>query len=53
MYDKGQVITRIGEENWEDFENFMYSRKAEYDENGLQIYYEGDVDRFEQLITKQ
>ena len=46
MYSKEEVMREIGEENWEAFDNFMCDKEAEFDENGLEIYYVGYVQEF-------
>lgn len=43
MYDKGEVIGRIGYELWDDFEIFILARDTEYDELGFEIYHPSDV----------
>lgn len=50
MLDKGQVVRRIGWENWEMFETFMSGRTVEYDEILLDLYYPEDVDAFERWM---
>ena len=50
MYNKEEVIRRIGEENWEAFEFFMTGALSEYDENGEELYYEGDISEFERQL---
>jgi len=46
MYTKQDVIDRIGEYNWDDFETFILAYRVEYDEDGFEIYYSGDVAEF-------
>lgn len=52
MIGKEEVIHQIGEDNWDAFEDFMFSKQCEYDENGFEIYYVGDVAEFKQSIKK-
>lgn len=46
MYSKEDVIAKIGEYNWDRFDTFMIGSQVEQDENGLDIYYSGDVAQF-------
>ena len=46
MYDKEGVIRIIGEERWEDFDLFMMAKGQEYDEDGMEVYYDSDIDEF-------
>lgn len=46
MYDKGDVIRRIGFHNWSDFEMWAMERVTEYDEAGFELYHPQDVDDF-------
>lgn len=52
MLSKGDVILRIGEENWEAFDLFMMERDLEIDEDGFEVYYIGDVVDFENSLIK-
>lgn len=47
MFNKEKVIERIGEENWNAFETFMMSRDVEFDEDGFEVYFIGDIVDFE------
>jgi len=46
MYSKAEVIYRIGEERWDEFELFMMGRETELDEYGFDEYYVGDILEF-------
>lgn len=50
MLDKEKVIHRIGEENWESFDLFMMGRDIEFDEDGFEVYYIGDVVDYENIL---
>lgn len=46
MLSKGEVITRIGEELWEEFETFAMDYKADWDEYGFRVYHPQTVSDF-------
>ena len=46
MYDKESVIREIGEDRWEDFDLFMMEKGQEYDEDGMEVYYDSDLQEF-------
>lgn len=47
MYDKAQVIAKIGYHRWNEFEMFMLDKDIEIDEwNGEELYYAGYVADF-------
>lgn len=43
---KKEVVEKIGEENWEKFQRFMFCQTVGITKDGEEDYYETDVDRF-------
>ncbi len=46
MYSKEEIIKRIDESKWEDFELFIIGKPFLYDENEFETYYPKDVSEF-------
>lgn len=50
MYSKEEAIRQIGEDRWEEFDLFMMEKGQEYDEDGMEVYYDSDLQEFKATL---